>query len=114
VAVDVAMEDGDVAITYNPFGMLAKAREVEAVDDADGAVAATCAEDGMDGGVVELLLKGTGTGGVVASKLVVDVVKVVRKHHFELPRAEQADGSGDFSRGYFACRGDDGDTVAGL
>ena len=92
VAVDVAVEDGDVAVANEPFGVLAEAGEVEAVDDADGAVAATSAEDGAEGGVVELLLEGEGAGGVVAGKLVVGIEKVVGQHHVELPRPEERDG----------------------
>ena len=114
MAVDVAVEDGDVAVADNPFGVLAEAGEVEAVDDADGAVAATGAEDGADGGVVELLLKGTGTDGIVAGKLVVGVEKVVGQHYVELPRTEQVDGGIDFVEDDFACRSDDGDAVAGF
>ena len=44
----MAVEDGDVAISDNPFGVLLEKGEVETVNDADGAVAATCAEDGAD------------------------------------------------------------------
>ena len=55
------------------------------VDDADGAVAAAGADDGADGGVVELLLEGEGAGVVVAGELVVVVEKVFGEHHFELP-----------------------------
>ena len=85
VAVDVAVECGDVAVADNPFGVFAEAGEVEEVDDADGAVAPTGAEDGADGGVVELLLKGEGAGVVVAGELVVGVEKILGEHHFELP-----------------------------
>ena len=92
VVVDVAVEDGDVAVADNPFGVLAEVGEIEAVDDADGAVAATGAEDGTYSGVVQLLLEGEGAGGVVAGKLVVGIEKVVGQHHVELPRTEQVDG----------------------
>lgn len=85
VAVDVAVECGDVAVADNPFWVLAEAGEVEAVDDADSAIAAAGAEDGADGGVVELLLEGEGAGVVVAGKLVVGVKKMFGEHHFELP-----------------------------
>ena len=93
---------------------MAEAGEVETVDDADGAVAATGAEDGADSGVVQLPLEGEGAGRVVAGKLVVGVEKVVGQHHVKLPRTEQVDGGIDFGRGDFACRSDDGDAVAGF
>ena len=110
----MAVEHSDVAVADKPFGVLAEAGEVEAVDDADSAVAAAGAENGADGGVVELLLEGEGTGSVVAGKLVVGVEKVVGQHHVELPRTEQVDGGIDFGAGDFACRSDDGDEVAGI
>ena len=39
MAVDVGMQNGDIAITDNPFGIGTELPEVDAVDDPDGAVA---------------------------------------------------------------------------
>ena len=83
----VAVQHGDVAVSDEPFGTLAESGEVELVYDAGSAVAATCAKDGADGWVVELLLEGKGTDIVGTGKLVVGVEEMIGEHDFELPRA---------------------------
>ena len=77
VLLYVAVEYGDVAVSYNPFGVLGKVGEVEVVDDADGSVTAADTEYGFDFGVVEQLLHQGGADVVGAGELVVGVIEVV-------------------------------------
>ena len=60
-----------VAVADDPFRMFFKLCEIEFIDDADGSVAASGAEDGVDIVSVEIVLQHAGTEVVIASKLVI-------------------------------------------
>ena len=56
-----------IAVADNPFRVFCKFCEVEFIDDADGAVAATGTEDGVDVVSVEIVLQYVGTEVVVTA-----------------------------------------------
>ena len=91
------------AIADNPLGMPREAGEVEAVDDADGAVAAAAAEDGADAVVVEELLQERGAVAVGACKLVVAVEEPVGHEDVKSPGLERLDGRGHLVGRHLAC-----------
>ena len=76
-AVQFSMKHGDVAETYHPLGMLQKLREVQLIDDADAAIAASGTPDGVDFFAVEITLEMGGTIGIVAGKNKVLVIEAV-------------------------------------
>ena len=87
--------------------------EVEAVDDAHGAVATAGAPDGLDVGVVEKLLQIAGPQGVAARELVLLREQPVVVINVKASLFEQAHSGGDLLRGDLARGGGDGHRVAG-
>ena len=95
-AVQFSMKHGDVAEAYQPFGMLQKLREVQPINDADAAIAASGAPDGFDLFAVEILLKHGSTKIVAAGKDMVLGKKRVIIHRHETLLFQPFDGNGHF------------------
>lgn len=71
--VDVAVEDGDVAETDNPFGALDEGGKVQLVDDSDGSVASFGAKNSANVAAVEDILQEIAPVGVATRELVLTV-----------------------------------------
>ena len=110
--VDMAMQHCDIAISHNPFGVVCKAREVQAVHNAHRAVPPASTHNGLHLWGIEQLLNHSGTRVVIAGKLVAGVEQVVGQHHFKPPRAEQIKRRLQLFGTDFSCRSCNGYLVA--
>lgn len=76
IVMEMRVEDSYVAVADNPLGMGEKRGEIDKVDDADGTVATTSAEDGFHIAVVDGPLEVGRPLGVGTSELVVGGIEI--------------------------------------
>ena len=110
----VSVEHGDIGETGHPLGLSGKARKIEAIDNAGGAVAAPRAENGPDSRVVKLPLKVAAAQVVVARKLVVVAGNGFAQHYLKAPGGENFNGGGQLGGADFAGGADQGHALAAL
>ncbi len=108
------MDDGDIAVACDPFGMFEKVAEPEPVDYADAAVASTHAQNGADAGIVEHFLEVRSALVIGAGKGIAPFEQVPAEYRMQAPGTEDCDGRLDFLFGKTAgrCRNPNGITGA--
>ena len=112
ILMNMRMKDGDIAETNDPFGMLAKRREIEAVDDANGSISAAGTDNGPDPGIIEHLLKIFSPLIVGSGKLVMFSENIGSENNFESVPLEESDGGMHLFEGNAAGRRNNADFIA--
>ena len=91
--------------------MFTEPREIKAIQQADGAVPAPCAEDGLDVGTVEVALQQGGSVLNCAGKTVKFLIEAVGNEDNETVALKELHGRLYLFGQHFCRRGNDGDSV---
>ena len=69
--LDMVMENGDIAVSANPFRMLEESGEIQSVDNSGGTITTSYTPNRVYSFIVQKVLKIAGTQCIVAGKLMV-------------------------------------------
>ena len=110
--MNMTKEDGNITETDDPFGMLQQRRKIQSIDNVNGAVAAARAEDSIDSGIVQHLLKIGEPFGIGAAEGEVFFADSVADLNMETPAFYLLNGGLDLLEGDISGGAGDADRIA--
>lgn len=114
ISFDMRVQEGNIAVAYNPFGYLSKAGKVNPVNDTTEAIAAAAAKDGVYSRVIQRLLKIGNPGFITAGKIIVRIAAKGRPDPDAItPLSQRVDANLSSFERHVARGANDGDGIAG-
>ena len=112
IGMNMAKKNSDITEADDPFGMLQQGRKIQSIDNVNGAVAAAGAEDSVDGGIVQHLLKVSEPFGISAAEGEVFFADSVADLNMEAPAFYLLNGGLDLFEGDIPGGAGDADRIA--
>jgi hypothetical protein len=110
--LDVGMQHSDIAETYDPFRMFTESGKIKFVNDPEGSVSPSCANNRPDAVIIEHLLKIAPPLIVGTCKLMLAAEHITAEHDLYVMLFEKPDGRVHLFEGDTPGRRDNGDFIA--